>query len=46
MTLIHKLVKALSLYVNTRLDKKSHMSRNSNSMFASKRVWMQQTRSQ
>ena len=43
MTLIHELVKALSLYTNTRVDQKSHMSRNSNFRPASKKLWMQKT---
>ena len=46
MTLIHELLTTFSLYAKTRVDQKSHMSRNFNSIFASKRVWMQKTRSQ
>ena len=45
MTLIHELLKALNLYVNAGVDQQSHMSRNSNNRFASKRVWMQKTQS-
>ena len=45
MTLIHELLKALNLYVNVGVDQQSHMSRNSNNGFASKRVWMQKTQS-
>ena len=46
MTFIHELLTTFSLYAKTRVDQKSHMSRNFNSIFASKRVWMQKTRSQ
>ena len=41
LTLIHELVKASSLYANTRVDQQSHVSRNSNFKSASKKVWMQ-----
>ena len=43
MTLIHELVKALSLYTNAGVYKKSHVSRNSNFRPTSKKVWMQKT---
>ena len=43
MTLIHELVKAFSLYTNTGVDQKSHVSRNSNFRHASKKLWMQKT---
>ena len=46
MTLIHELVKALNLYASARVDQQSNLSRNSNSKFAPKRVWMQKTQSQ
>ena len=45
MTLIHKLVKDFSLYANTGVYQKTHMSRNSNSRPTSRRVWMQKTQS-
>jgi len=38
-----ELVKALSLYANIGVDKKFHVSRNSNFKSASKKVWMQKT---
>jgi len=40
LTLIHELVKALSLYTNAGVDQESHMSRNSNFSPTSKKVWM------
>ena len=43
MVLIHELVKALNLYANVGVDHQSNLSRNSNSKFASKKVWMQKT---
>ena len=43
MTLIHELVKALSLYTNAGVYQKSHVSRNSNFRPTSKKVWMQKT---
>ena len=43
MTLIHELVKALDLYVNTEVDQQSHLCKNSNFRSASKKVWMQKT---
>ena len=46
MTLIHELVNALNRYANAGVDHQSNLSRNSNSKFASKRVWMQKTQSQ
>ena len=46
MALIHELVKALNLYANARVDHQSNLSRNSNSKFALKKVWMQKTQSQ
>ena len=46
MALIHELVKALNLYANIGANLKSNLSRNSNTKFASKRVWMRKTQSQ
>ena len=46
MALIHEFVKILNLYTNTRVEFKSNSSRNSNSKFASMKVWMQKTQSQ
>jgi len=46
MTLIHELVKVLNLYANTGVEFRPNSSRNSNSKFTSKRVWMQKTQSQ
>ena len=46
MALIHELVKVLNIYANTGAEFKSNSSRNSNSKFVSKRVWMQKTQSQ
>ena len=46
MAFIHELVKVLNIYANKRAEFKSNSSRNSNSKFASKRVWMQRTQSQ
>ena len=43
VTLIHELVKAFSLYANTRVDQQSHVSRNFNFRFASTKVWMQKS---
>ena len=43
MAHIHELVKVFNLYANTGAEFKSSSSRNSNSKFASKRVWMQKT---
>jgi len=43
MALIHELVKALNLYANAGVGHQSNLSGNSNSKFASKRVWMQKT---
>ena len=44
-TLIHELVKALNLYSNARVDHQSNLNKNSNSKFASKKMWMQKTQS-
>ena len=41
ITLIHELVKALSLYTNAGVDQKSHVFENSNFRSASKKMWMQ-----
>ena len=46
MIIIHELVKALNLYANAGVDQQSNVSINSNTKFASKRVWMQKTQSQ
>ena len=46
MALIHELVKILNLYANIGAEFKSNSSRNSNSEFASMKVWMQKTQSQ
>ena len=46
MTVIHELVKALSLYAKSGVDQQSHVSRNSNFRSASKKVWMQKTQHQ
>ena len=46
MALIHELVKILNLYANIGAKFRSNLSRNSNSKFASERVWMQKTQSQ
>ena len=46
MVLIHELVKVLNLYANTGDEFRPNSSRNSNSKFASKRVWMQKIQSQ
>ena len=43
MTLIHELVKALSLYANTGVNQQSHVSRNFNFKSASKKVQMQKS---
>ena len=43
MTLIHELVKVLSLYTTTGAEIRVNSNRNSNSKFAFKRVWMQKT---
>ena len=43
LTLIHELVKALSLYSNSRVDYQSYLSKNSNFKPASKKIWMQKT---
>ena len=45
MTLIHELVKALNLYANAGVDQQSNVSRNFNTKFASKKVWMLKTQS-
>ena len=44
MVLIGELVKALNLYSNPRIGNHSHMNTNSNARGASKRFWMQKTR--
>ena len=44
-TLIHELVKVLNLYSNARVDHQSILNKNSNSKFASKKMWMQKTQS-
>ena len=46
MILIHELVKVLNIYANTGAEFKSNSSKNSNSKFASMKVWMQKTQSQ
>ena len=46
MTLIHELVKVLSLYTTTGAEIRVNSNRNSNSKYASERVWMQKTQSQ
>ena len=43
MTLIHELVKAFSLYDNSRVEHQSHFSKNSNFKPASKTMQMQKT---
>ena len=43
MALIHKLVKVLNFYANTRTKIRANPNRNLNSKSASKRVWMQKT---
>ena len=43
MTLIHELVKAISLYSNSRAGHQSHLYKNSNFKPASKKMWMQKT---
>ena len=46
MALIYKLVNVLNLYTNTEAEIRANSNRNSNSKFASKRVWMQKTQPQ
>ena len=46
MAPFYELVKVLNLYANTGVEFRPHLSRNSNSKFVSKRVWMQKTQSQ
>ena len=43
MKLIHELIKALNLYVNTGVDQQSYVSNNFNFRSTSKKVWMQKT---
>ena len=43
ITLIHELVKTLSLFANTRVNQQSHVSKSSNFRFASRKEWMQKT---
>ena len=43
MALIHELVKVVNLYANTEAKFRTNSTRNSNSKYASKRVWMQKT---
>ena len=43
MALIHELVKVLNPYTNTGAEFQTNLTSNSNSKFASKRVWMQKT---
>ena len=43
--LIGELVKALNLYSNPRIGNHSNVNKNSNARSASKRFWMQKTRS-
>ena len=44
MVLIGELVKALNLYSNLGVGNHSHVNKNSNTHGASKRFWMQKTR--
>ena len=44
MVLIGELVKALNLYSNPGVGNHSHVNKNSNAYGASKRFWMQKTR--
>ena len=44
MVLIGELIKALNLYSNPRVGTHSHVNKNSNAHGASKRFWMQKTR--
>ena len=44
MVLIGELVKVLNLYSNPRVGNHSHVNKNSNAHGASKRFWMQKTR--
>ena len=46
IALIHKLVKVLNLYTNTRAEIRVKSNRNPNSKFASNRAWMQKTQPQ
>ena len=45
MALIHELVKVLKLYANTKVETWANSTRNPNSKFASKRVWLQKIQS-
>ena len=44
MVLIGELVKALNIYSNPGVGNHSHVNKNSNAHGASKRFWMQKTR--